>query len=121
MTSLRKLTILNSSLHDLPVGPYLGGLHSLRLGKCVLLWRQLPEALAQATQLRHLDLASEVDLHTGNEKLLCGSPALESIRVSKPEHVRARPWAITVKSLQDRLKWLGRSTRVIELTSPIET
>ena len=34
MTSLRKLTILNSSLHDLPVGPYLGGLHSLRLGKC---------------------------------------------------------------------------------------
>lgn len=89
MCSLRKLSVLNRCNADsdllLPARPYLSRLDSLSLAVC----SSVPAVLAAATQLRHLDLSSKygnaISLTAANLAVLGSLPALETLRLGKPQ------------------------------------
>lgn len=94
MTGLRVLHISSAELRDLPTGPYLSSVESLRMDGCTF-HTGIPSSLAAAAQLRQLDLGDGnvgVHLSSADVSVVSAIPRLRTLRRRKPDGVDQSVW-----------------------------
>lgn len=94
MTGLRKLSIEEAGMHDLPAGPYRRRLESLKMQECVF-HEGLPASLAALTQLRHVEVGGSHEgffMSSADVVVLSSLPALSTLHLARPQE--SRFWAV---------------------------